>query len=239
MSKKDEIISLFNKKLFSNKLKREDFLNRTDLPSSSGAKVFTCQFRDNCNVDESKHPIWTPALGDDDTDVMVVGEAPSAGGGPGIHIGGLFGKWENSPKSPAVPMRDWVMNNYGTIPHFTDLAKCGVERQKNKNELKKRIPNCIKYLLKEEIRIMHPKRLLCTGNTAYYFVLDLRQRNEISKDIELVKLTHYSRLASLPLSVEDKKNIIWKLEAGFLSHEMLARIPLCELSHFRRKPESE
>jgi uracil-DNA glycosylase len=233
MNKRDEIFNLFNKKLFAEKLDMEDFLKWTP-PNKSEARVFACEHKDCCGVDENKHPIWTPAFGDVNTTVMVVGEAPSATGGLSIHFGGLFGDWENNARSPVVPLRDWVKDsdNYGTIPYFTDLAKCGSAKQQDKAELNVRIPKCVKYLLTEEIEIIKPETILCVGNRAYDSVSTL----ELKGKPKVFKLLHYSNQGTLPLSIEDKKQVIWKWQTHLLSDEDLARIPLSRIaSNFWRK----
>ena len=81
MSKREEIIKLFNDGLFSGQLNDVDFMEGPHLLEEGEAKLFKCQHQVECKVDPQKHPIWTPALGDENTAVMVVGEAPSATGG--------------------------------------------------------------------------------------------------------------------------------------------------------------
>jgi len=235
MSKRDEIIALFNKKLFSLKLDDSDFLNKHPLPDDGKGRPFKCDCAQKCGVDPRKHPIWTPALGDEESEVMVVGEAPSATGGLGVNIGGLFEQWEDERKSHVTDLRDWVKDNLGgKVPYFTDLAKCGVANQKNKAGLARRIKKCRERFLIEEIRILNPKWIFCIGNTAHKFVSELITRERLSSQISLRRLTHYSGLASLPLTIEDKKNLIWKWEAGFLRDEELKE-KLFELSYFRTK----
>ncbi len=232
MARKDKIFDLFNEKLFAEKLQMRDFWERT-LPNSSEMHVFVCKHKDDCKVVRSKHPIWTPALGDANTTVMIVGEAPSATEGPGLHFGGLFEDWENDPRSPVVQLRDWVKDrkNYGTIPYFTDLAKCGLAKQQGKGLLNVRIPKCMAYLLQKEIELVAPKTILCLGNRAYDFVSKLKTR-----DVDIFKLLHWSNRASLPLSIEDKREIIWRWQTRKLSDKDLAEIPLPKIaSNFWRK----
>jgi uracil-DNA glycosylase len=231
MDRKEEIFSLFNRKLFAEKLEMEDFLKRTP-PNSSEMRLFACEHRDYCKVAKSKHPIWTPALGDASAKVMIVGEAPSATERPGLHFGGLFSDWENDPRSPVVQLRNWVGDNYEkTIPYFTDLAKCGVAKQQDKGLLKVRIPKCVDHLLQREIELLAPETILCLGNRAYDFVSELK-----TGDADIFKLLHWSNRGSLPLSIEDKKEIIWKWQTGKLSGEKLAEIPLPKIaSNFWRK----
>jgi len=235
MSKRKEIIKLFNDRLFSGLLDDRDFLKGPYLLKERKAKLFKCQHQVECKVDPQKHPIWTPALGDENTTVMVVGEAPSATGGLGVHIGGLFEQWKSDSKSPVTDLRDWVKDNCGgKVPYFTDLAKCGVAKQKNKAGLTSRIKKCRERFLIEEIRILNPKWIFCIGNTAYKCMSKLITRERLSSQISLRKLMHYSRLASLPLTIEDKRNLIWKWEANFLTDEELKE-KLFELSYFRAK----
>jgi uracil-DNA glycosylase len=230
MHRKDEIFDLFNRKLFAERLEIKEFLTRTP-PNSSERHVFACEHKDDCKVVRSKHPIWTPALGDENTAVMIVGEAPGAIEGPGVHFSGLFADWEYNPRSPGVQLRNWVKDNYGTVPYFTDLAKCGLAKQQDKGLLKIRIPKCVEYLLQREIELLAPKTILCVGNRAYYFIRKL----ETGK-ADIFKLLHYSRRSSLPLSIEDKTQIIWKWQTRLLSDEDLAKIPLSKIaSNFWRK----
>jgi len=233
MSKREEIIKLFNDKLFSNKLDPGEFLKKRKL-NGKKARLFECKDADGCGVDPQKHPIWTPALGDENTAVMVVGEAPSATGGLGVHIGGLFEQWEDDPKSPVTDLRDWVKDNFGgKVPYFTDLAKCGVANQRYKGELKPRIRKCMEHFLIQEIILIKPETILCMGKTAYDSLLESEKENRIKVD-NIVWLTHYARVASWPLNIEDKKNIIWEWEAGFLTDEELKE-KLFELSYFKAK----
>lgn len=234
MNKSDEIFNLFNQKLFAEKLEIKDFLKRTPR-SKSETIVFACEHKEHCRVNQNKHPIWTPALGCEDTKVMITGEAPSKTEGLGIHFGGWFKDWENDPQSPVVPLRYWVEENYGTVPYFTDLAKCGLARQQDKAELKVRIPKCVEYLLTKEIEIIKTRTILCVGNTAYDFVRKLKLKEEP----DVFKLLHWSNRGSLPLTIEDKKQIIWKWQVSSGSDkEKLVQLSLSNLSFFRDKTNS-
>ena len=128
-------------KLFSNNFQCDDFRK------NGQALGFSCPHEKECNVNKHDQPIWSAAVGDENTSVMIVGEAPSKTGGPGPHIGGLLANWEVDKRSPVGSQRSFVQEYYHTIPYFTDLAKCGVVRQQDKKALKHRIIKCIEYLL--------------------------------------------------------------------------------------------
>ncbi|MGD0795674.1 MAG: uracil-DNA glycosylase family protein [Dehalococcoidales bacterium] len=235
MNKTDEIFKLFSEKMFNNKLEKADFLNHHGRLTIS----FTCKYISECKVKSNKQPTWTAAIGsnkkgNDNFDIMAIGEAPSASEGIGMHMGRRFVSWKDNSESPVVAFRDWAACRYGTVPYFTDLAKCGVANQQNKNVLKKRFKNCIKYILLEEIKIIKPKTILCIGNVSYHYMGKLVK--ELGMKTNLVKLTHYSRQAQLPISIEDKMNIIWDWDISKSDpskREEIKKKLLSTLSHFK------
>jgi len=233
MTLTDDIFNLFNKELFCEKLKKDDFVKRTR-PGKPEKYVFSCKHKRECYVDENVHPIWTPALGCDDSEVMVIGEAPSGAEEIGVHFGGLFSEWKNSKKSNVISLKKWVEKYYGKTPYFTDLVKCGAENQQDKQILKIRIPLC-EYILIQEINYVRPKTIICLGNTAFYYVRKLKEDNKISAIEHIKKLTHYSGRAMLNISIKDKMNLIWEWQiSSEYQKRKLAKEPLSKLSYFRK-----
>ncbi len=228
MTKRDDIIDLF----------REYFIADSFLVRGK-AKEFHCCNERECEVNQRIQPIWSPYLGDEDTNVMIVAEAPSRGRrieDAGPHIGGLFENIDrdiSNEISPIHILKPFVQENYDrTIPYFTDLVKCGVaiQNQVDKKIIKKRAPKCCEQLLLKEIGIVKPEIILCIGNLSKVFLQRYQSEGKISNSIELIPLMHYGRQATLTISPEDKKDIIWKWQAGKISPEEFARIPLYKLS---------
>ena len=208
----------------------QDFLKR------GMSRQFHCPHSVDCGVFPEKEPIpiWTSYPGDEGTEVMIVAEAPSNTGGPGVHIAGRFADTEIDPRSPLHILKQFVKDNYGTIPYFADLVKCGLSKQGDNKPIQNRATNCYEQLLRKEIEIIKPKTILCIGGLAQEFLKKRQSQGDISRDIALVSLMHYSRRASLPLSNEDKMNIIWKKQANKISNSELSKIPLTELSFFKK-----
>ena len=218
MTKYDQIVALFQKDFICN-----DFAIR------GKAEAFICPLQQECKVNQVAEPIWTAALGSDDTKVMIVAEAPSAKGGIGPHIGGLVKNWTH--EKSVNSLFTFVQKYFNTIPYFTDLMKCGVSRQtKEKKSLvfKARIKNCLTHYLLKEIKIIKPEIILCVGNLSFSALKDCRNRGLINDSTKLVKLIHYGRQAGLPLSPDDKKNLIWPIQVGKVSKDRLR-----DLSYFK------
>ena len=123
----------------------------------------------------------------------------------------------------------FVERYYKCIPHFTDLMKCGIAKQNREQkrifEIRKR--NCVERYLRDEIRIIDPKVILCIGAMAYTAVVELKEKGAIAPE-QIVKLVHYSRQASLPLSAADKENVVWPFQAGMVPVEDLANLSFFE-----------
>jgi len=155
---------------------------------------FTCPHRNTCGVSRSD-PRYTPYLGDPDTPVMVIGEAPSGvkKNSGSVFCGGLFADVETTLGkvslniSPVHWIRDFVRKEYGCIPYFTDLSKCGTD-PRNPVMLKKRFDRCFDCLLKHEIEILKPRVILVVKKGLKY--LDVADR--IRESAPVVKfLDHY------------------------------------------------
>jgi uracil-DNA glycosylase len=119
-----------------------------------------------CNVTSSE-PKYTPFLGSPNTTVLAIGDAPSTANGGGGFFGGLFEDIENNRRSPVAWVRDFVREEYGCIPHFTDFAKCGVENQREDgHKLKPRYKHCASSILRAEIDILQPELILLIGGAS-------------------------------------------------------------------------
>ena len=225
-SKISKLESLFQTAFNIENLRTSKKLNKTD---------FHCSNCNQCSVDIKSEPIYTPFIGDENTKIMIIGEAPSRSGingGSGPHIGGDFKSLEDSGKSPITEVREFVKENYGgTIPYFTDMIKCGIAKQNEKREkLSIRAEKCIEKFLREEIKIIDPDIIFCTGNFVYDYIFNKQQAGKIDGGVRIIKLVHYSRRASLPLSIRDKRELIWKIQANLISEENLKRINILELN---------
>ncbi len=215
MSKTEKIIQLF-----SNVFDTGDFYTRGE---AHGFKC-PCMEMEECSVNKDQEPIWSSCLGDEDTNVMIVAEAPSSKGGTGPHIAGLVENWND--EETVNSLFRFVRAHFNTIPYFTDLMKCGVERQtKNaKRIFKKRIANCVSVFLLKEIRLIKPKIILCVGVESYNALIHAKEIGKIDGTIELVKLIHYGKQANLPLTSSDKENIIWPFQVGKINTDKIKDI---------------
>ena len=199
-----------------------------DWPNDGKVKEckFKCTKSDECNVREGS-PKYTGILGSNDTDIMIIAEAPSASGGSKAYFGGnvetLFEKDQKSDTLQNI-IRYIKANN--PSPYFTDVIKCGVPKQSNKKTLNaKRRNNCIKEFLIEEIKIINPKVIFCVGNMAFNVIRKLIKEKKVSEKTKIIKLIHYSRQANLPLTDSDK-NEIWKIQSGDIKIEDFDRTVL-------------
>lgn len=217
------------------KLFRECFGDQ-DFLKHSGSKEFHCPHSVDCGVYPEKEPIpiWTSFLGNEGTRVMIVAEAPSNTGGPGVHIAGRFADTVIDTRSPLHILKQFVEDNYGTIPYFADLVKCGLSKQGNNKPIQNRATNCYNQFLRKEIKIIKPHTILCIGGLSQSFFEKLKSKDKIIKGIALIPLMHYSHRASLPLSDADKMNIIWKWQAKIISKSDLNKKLLTELSYFKK-----
>jgi uracil-DNA glycosylase family 4 len=125
---------------------------------------FVCENSCICNI-KKETPKYTGCVGDINTSIMVIGEAPSGTTkkGEGI-IGGYFKDVTESMKSPLYIVKEFCIENYGKIPYFTDLCKCGVTRQANKEDLELRFEKCFDKFLIKEIEVVKPEIIFALGN---------------------------------------------------------------------------
>ena len=163
---------------------------------------------------------------------MVISEAPSAKGGLGLHIGGLFSGLEGTSSDSFYQFFQFISDTFKKNPYYADVIKCGVDKQKNKDKiLKQRLPMCVSQFLLDEITAIKPHTIICSGNTAYDEIKSIQKNsnNEILKNADIKLLLHFSGSAQLHLSMDDKK-LIWKCQLGKLSPN---EIRLSELSFFK------
>jgi hypothetical protein len=222
MNKNKKIINLFSKTFPSS-----NFYQKSRIDN------FYCQNQKDCRVNLAKEATYTPYLGDVNTSVMVIAEAPSVTCGKGAYIGGSFSDLEVTNKSPIHIVRDFCQKNFNTIPYFTDLVKCGIEKQQNKKLLNIRYKNCIEHFLLKEIQIIEPEYILCIGKTSYDFMVEYKKNGKIKEPIKIFNLLHYSRRAMLPLSDKDKIDLVWKIQTGIIGKGDLFKISIGELSYFK------
>lgn len=209
MSKTENLISLF----------ATDFITH-DFLLKGKANDFKCPLIDKCAVNKAEEPIWSPALGDESTTVMIVGEAPSRRkkGGAGPHIGGQFKDWTDG--EAVHSLLRFVKTHFGTVPHFTDVMKCGVASQTRAHKkavFEIRTRNCVERFLLKEIEIIDPETILCLGKTSFIALQKAQESGAIKSSIRLVNLIHYGKQAGLPLTAKDKETILWPLQMGKIS----------------------
>lgn len=221
LNKEDRIIDLFH-----DSFKAESYLKR-GMPC-----IFKCEHQSECEVDIKNEPIWMPAFGDNGTKVMIVAEAPSSTGGKGPHIGGYIKDWEKENETTVNSLFRYVRKFYNTIPYFTDLMKCGISRQSTEKKNKvfnKRTKYCADKFLIKEIEIITPEVILCVGKRAF----DALNNYKDKYNYELIQLIHYGRQANLPLTSEDKENIIWPLQSNKISKDEIGK-NISKLSFIRK-----
>ena len=114
---------------------------------------------------------------------------------------------------------EFFRDNDLPYPYFTDWVKCGPSKTTEKETIEKRKFFCEKTHLVEEIKILQPKKIFCMGKLCHDNVIRLLETEsgltEIISKENVVKLTHFSVRAPLPLTPEDKKKI-WQLEMGLI-----------------------
>ena len=204
--------------LLSYDFKCKSFLER------SRADGFTCPKQSQCKVDQKNEPIWSPGIGDEGTSVMIVAEAPSKKAGLGPHISGLMETF--SHEEAVNGLLRFVKKHFNTVPYFTDLMKCGVAEQTKQAKLvfRDRTSNCVEHFLLKEIEIIKPLVILCIGASSFYALKQCKETGKIDENIKIVKLIHYGQQANLPLTKEDKENIIWPLQLGKISPEKIVEL---------------
>jgi hypothetical protein len=210
-------------------------------PSEKATKgKFLCKHadKDTCDFDPDKQSCWTPWLGDEGCEHMVVMEAPSNnyGGGPWIAP-----RLANYADSDDKEMKDKTFRRFisflrkeiGSYPYITDAVKCGIgglAAARKSQLLKKRYKHCRGYLEKE-IELLNPKFLIAVGRFADKNVRELDVVKE--RGIEVISLLHFSGQANLQLRIEDKEKYIWPYQ---LKKILADKLPsMGELSFFKKR----
>jgi len=231
VSKTDKLVSLF----------ADDFITH-DFFSKGRAKDFKCPLLDKCAVNKAEEPIWSPALGDESTTLMIVGEAPSrrkkVGAGP--HIGGQFKDWTEGVALQSL-LR-FAKTHFNTVPHFTDVMKCGVASQTRAHKkavFETRTRHCSQRFLFREIEIIDPETILCLGRTSFDTLKKAQQNGSVKPSIKLVNLIHYGKQAGLPLTAEDKETILWPLQLGKISVNAITDLSAVKKIIRNNKPSND
>lgn len=203
---------------------------------SSNSKRFICKYKDKCKFNIKNEACHTGYFGDDNSKVMLIAEAPSTSGGKGVFRGGNTKNITRNKKSELYDLIEFIKKEYGYYPYFTDAIKCGVAKQNNKgNILKIRKKYCVEYLLKE-ILIMNPDEIICIGNMSKKIINENKDKiiRDLNKEVKIRNLIHYSKQGSLPLHIEDKKNIIWRIQCGKLSKKEIEKTSILNLKSIER-----
>ncbi len=88
MNKNDKIRSLFKK----------EFAEGEWLDKKNIVKKFICNCKKECKYDIKTTPSYSPFLGDANTNVMLIAEAPSSAEGIGVFYSGHFEKFFEEKK---------------------------------------------------------------------------------------------------------------------------------------------
>lgn len=201
----------------------------------------TCKHAIACEFSLDHEASFSGALGDPESKIMVVAESPSTRWGKGAHITGLTAKLVNDKEikksRELLILLEYLKNIYGSFPYFTDFVKCGVKKTREKELLTIRKHNCVETHLIEEMKILNPEKIVCLGNDSHDAVVKLFIELYPKKKVEdhVFKITHFSRSASLPLSMKDKMNVIWKLELGLVKNREEAIQLALQLTHLIKK----
>jgi hypothetical protein len=224
MTKNEQIIELF----------KREFAEFHQFTKNRNSCSFKCSCMDSCKVDLVKEAAYTPAIGNENTEVMLVAESPSTKLGKGAFIAGHVDAIDPGDKT-INKLIGTIKKYYGGItPYFTDVIKCGLERTALKEKLAARKKNCVEKFLIQEIKIMHPKKIVCVGKFSFDIVKTIQVQGKIDSKIEVVQITHYSQRGSLPLTIDDKAEIMWPIELGLISKEEALKGAL-ELKHIKAR----
>lgn len=239
--KHEQLLQLYNEKMFNSKVPIQPVSSAINNPVS----CFCCKNYELCQVGSSD-PIYTGLLGDCDSDILVVGEAPSGSDlkndtaktpieiectshdAVSFQHAHWCGYTKDIPKKGFSRLYDFIdfiryscLESNNRYPYFTDVIKCGLSRQ-NTNEkrlLGPRAKICADHILLQEIQIINPRIIACAGKFAYSVVLDLQKTNKTLAGITILKFMHYSHQAQLKVTIEEKKSIIWRLQAKCVEEE--------------------
>ena len=206
MNKREKLFKLFGE-VFK-------FENNTNLKEKFKVDKFECGCLHKCEVNLEKEASYTAWWGEEKSDIMLVAEAPSTAGGEGAFWAGDYESMIDT-KGNFNKLKEYFEESTDSYPHFTDLIKCGFEKQNDKSKLKIRVKNCTEKFLLKEIKILNPAIIICVGTQSRDFFETLKEENQsILKNIDIIYLMHYSGQAFLPLTIDDKVNIIWPIQMG-------------------------
>jgi hypothetical protein len=165
---------------------------------------------------------------------MLVAESPSTKLGKGAFVAGHVDAISPNDKT-ITKLINTIKKHYGGVtPYFTDVIKCGLEKTAYKEKLSARRKNCVEKFLIQEIKIMHPTKIVCVGKFAFDVVKTIQVQGKIDSNIDVVQVTHYSQRASFPLTIDDKAEIMWPIELGLISKEEALKVVL-ELKHIKAR----
>jgi len=216
-----QLIQVYSEKMFGGVSLTAEFEN-TSLHNKP-VTCFDCPNQNKCQVTVDD-PIYTGTLGTCESDVMVVGEAPSGSDlrndklqgladlGCGetkrkldAHLGGFSWNIPAGKNSPEL-LLSWVRDycGGGQWPYFTDAIKCGTKSVKL---LKLRGTICPDHILIKEIGIINPRLVICCHDHSYSIVARLKKAYGLSFDI--VRVMHYS---DRKYTSDRKRELIWPLQ---------------------------
>ena len=128
--------------------------------------LLSCPLSKVHGVNLTREAAWTPYMGSEESEVMVVAETPSTSGranGRGSHVAGFS---QDVPENdrPLRMFLEYVHHRFGAWPHFTDVVKCGLgNTSESKTIIKSRTDGCVERFLLEEIKLVKPKRFFAWG----------------------------------------------------------------------------
>jgi len=222
-------------------LKQEyaDFDDFPDEKRSIPSFRFKCDCKEKCDIKLEEEASYTPLLGDNDSNYMIVAESPSKAQGAGCFLGGKSKNAGSKKRTDNISLfLEYIKKINGSkYPYFTDMVKCGLKKTNFKEKLNLRRDNCVNKFLIKEIEIVKPKTIVCLGSDAYKVVDSLKKKKKINSSIKVVQVMHYSNRASLTMSIQDKKDVIWPIELGLLSADK-ARDAIVRLKHLVKKIEN-
>ncbi len=195
-----------------------------------------CKWEQECEFDPTCESCWTPWTGDGKARFMVVAEAPSTRkkGSEGPCVAPPFNKVKDS-KSDLSVLAEFIDENFTGIPYFTDVLKCGISNQTSahkKAKFEKRFDKC-RGFLEREIEILDPEFIIAVGSYAReklkIILTDMQRPN-----VEVINLLHYSRNAALPVTTDEKKDLIWPLQLqDWLDKPIKNKDRLSNLKYFK------
>jgi uracil-DNA glycosylase len=222
-----QLFKLYSERMFDSIFLPTDHTGKTQLVS-----CYQCKNRELCQV-KPDQPIYTGYLGDSESRILVIGEAPSMSGSTRsmksifrgnyspeytqAHINEDTQNIEKGWNSP-YPLMKYIKDfgGEGLWPYFTDLIKCGCRKQdgEKKTILDLREETCFMHILIEELRILKPKIIICCHSRSHRVMSDYLKHNRIGFNSTVILAYHYSNAVRY-FSLEDKIKSIWPIQTGF------------------------